>query len=226
MADINTLLRIVPPFTILDRCQLAVVLENSTDSTTLGYVGNFTANKSYEGAVRYNFDVPSLSKFDIYTKPMDALNAYWSALDDSGWATKYKPSSGNGTASDPYLITSAWQLAWLKKMTIYDSKKASTNNPDAGKYNIPDVHFKLETNIFIEPGLNWEAFGASSYPFSANFDGNNKFIYGMNLINQSQGHVGFFADTDSATISNLTVKGTVYSTGGTYLAGIAGTAAN
>lgn len=60
--------------------------------------------------------------------------------------------------------------------------------------------------------------------FNSNFDGGGNTIYGMNITNSDQGHYGLFADADTATISNITVKGTVNMTGGTYVGGIAGTA--
>ena len=154
-----------PPFSIADRYQLAVILKNSTDSISMAYVGNYTTEKNFDAAVRYNFPVDSLSRFDIYTIPMDAIDAYW---DENGWIDKYKPT-GTGTETDPYLISTAWQLAWLKAMTIYD--KVSSNNNNKNQYITPDKYYKLDTNIFCEPGLNWIPIGESSTSFSSNFDG-------------------------------------------------------
>ena len=126
--------------------------------------------------------------------------------------------------TDPYLISTAWQLAWLKAMTIYD--KVSSNNNNKNQYITPDKYYKLDTNIFCEPGLNWIPIGESSTSFSSNFDGGNNLIYGMNIDSKSEGHFGFFSDTENANISNLSIKGTVSMTGGTYMGGFSGTSLN
>ena len=206
----------VPPFSIAERFQLAVILKNSTSSVSVGYAGEYTTTKDFQGAVRYNFPVDSLIRFDIYTIPMDGLNEYW---DENGWIDKYKPA-GTGTESDPYLLSTAWELAWLKAMTIYD--KVSSNNTDKGQYNIPSKYFKLNTNIFCTPDLNWKPIGGSATTFSANFDGGGNFIYGMNITKQGSGHFGFFSDTDGANISNLTIKGTITEAAGAYMGGFIG----
>ena len=212
---------LTPPFSIADQSQLAVVLKNSADSINYAYIGNYTTTKNFIGAVRYNFPVDSLSRFDFYTIPMDALNSYNTGDAYGNWTTVYKPTSGTGTSSDPYLINTAWQLAWLKAMTVFDKVG---NNSDKNQYNIPSKYYKLTTNIFCEPGLNWKPIGNSQVAFNSNFDGGGNTIYGMNITNSDQGHYGLFADADTATISNITVKGTVNMTGGTYVGGIAGTA--
>ena len=82
---------------------------------------------------------------------MDALNSYNTGDAYGNWTTVYKPTSGTGASSDPYLINTAWQLAWLKAMTVFDKVG---NNSDKNQYNIPSKYYKLTTNIFCEPGLN------------------------------------------------------------------------
>ena len=143
---------------------------------------------------------------------MDSLNPYYNA---DNWETVYKPT-GSGTADDPYLLSTAWNLAWLKAISV--------THPE---YNSTSVYYKLTTNIYVEDDVNWKQIGFSSVAFKGHFDGDGNEITNLNISNSS--HNSFFAMTDSATIKNLTVKGKLVNTltsGGSYFAGIVGAAQN
>ena len=175
------------------------------------YSSKFNSEKTYTEAVRYNFPITSFTKFDLYTYAMDQINAYY----DDGWGTKYKPTTGDGSSGNPYLIETAWNLAWVKAIT--------TNNTN---YNNPDVYYKLTTNIYISDTLSWKPIGQTS-EFKANFDGGGNEIINM-IITDKYSHVGLFGFTNGATISNLIAKGsiTAVTSGGSFFGGIIGQATN
>ena len=66
--------------------------------------------------------------------------------------------SGNGTPSDPFIITTEAQLRTV--------------------YIIPSAHYKLGANIDLTPGFT-RIGGSSSWPFTGSFDGNGYKISGL-----------------------------------------------
>ena len=202
----------LPPFTMTAGSELAITL-SAKGNKEFRYVGKFTNEKNFKAATRYNFSMTSATKFDTYTDEMDQINAYY----DNGWATQYKPTTGNGTQSNPYIIATAWNLAWLKAII-----KLNGNT-----YNNSSVYYQLDTNITIDETVDWKEIGDTSISFKANFDGNGNEITGLSITAQNS-HEGLFGVTDGATISNLTVSGTVSTSGsgGSYFAGLVGFATN
>ena len=195
---------ITPPFNLPSDSELSIILAGT--STKLRYVGSFTNSKDYVAATRYDFPISSYAIFQNYTIQMDSLNPYYNA---DNWETVYKPT-GSGTADDPYLLSTAWNLAWLKAISV--------THPE---YNSTSVYYKLTTNIYVEDDVNWKQIGFSSVAFKGHFDGDGNEITNLNISNSS--HNSFFAMTDSATIKNLTVKGKLVNTltsGGSYFAEI------
>ncbi|MBO4937268.1 MAG: hypothetical protein J6C90_02975, partial [Clostridia bacterium] len=75
-------------------------------------------------------------------------------------------TNGSGTEADPYLIESAANLVYLRRM-------CSSSN------NYRDIHFKLMTNIDLNnvawAGIKW---------FNGTFDGNNYTLYNVKLTYQ------------------------------------------
>ena len=66
----------------------------------------------------------------------------------------------------------------------------------------------------------WTAIGTSSAPFKGTFDGGNHVISGL-YINSTKSHQGLFGYINGGTVQNVTVQGSVTSTGGN-IAGIVG----
>lgn len=101
-------------------------------------------------------------------------------------------SSGNGTASLPYKISTGSQLAYLSSLI-----KGNPNSSYASK------HYKLTSDIDLG-SYYW-------YPiehFSGTFDGDNHIIYNMNIDNvkmkyNSLAQFGLFANIDGGTVKNL-----------------------
>ena len=197
----------VPPFSVPDGASMAILLESA--SNKLRYVNTYTSEKDYVAATRYNFSITDFTGFDIFTKPMDLLNPYNTA--DSTWRQEYKPTTGDGSEDNPYLIQNAWNLGWLKSIILCDPQ-----------YNTINTHYKLTTNIYIQNDISWKVFGFSGAPFKGNFDGDGNEIMNLNIDSLSS-HVGFFGGLDSASVSNLTIRGNITSTSSqSYFGGIAG----
>ena len=122
------------------------------------------------------------------------------------WATG-ETLTGDGTADNPYQISDVADL------------KAFRNKVNEGATSI---HAKLMDNI----NLNNEAWtpisnvSAIASAFAGTFDGNGKTISGL-YVNATAANQGLFGLINGATIQNLKVEGTVYSTK-SYVGGIVG----
>ncbi|WP_158024484.1 InlB B-repeat-containing protein [Hornefia porci] len=120
--------------------------------------------------------------------------------------------AGSGSKEDPYLISNGEQLAWL-------AARVNAGNKYNGKY------FKQTEDIDLGDN-NWTPVGKSySYIFAGNYDGNGRTVSGLSIEGTSDYNALFGMvkgdAKEHATIRNLTVKGSV-STSGRYAAGIAG----
>jgi len=107
--------------------------------------------------------------------------------------TQAQFSGGDGTENNPYIITTAEQLAQL----------ASYVNTDNSSYN--DKHYKLGNDLNLsgyQTGEGWIPIG-SSYNFKGIFDGNNKKIIGLKINNTTLENVGLFGYLRTGTIKNL-----------------------
>lgn len=115
--------------------------------------------------------------------------------------------SGSGTQYDPYIIATSAQLAYLAE---------SVNNGESyeGQY------FKLTSNLILAD-RPWTKIGAYGKPFSGNFDGNGKKIYGLNVICPGTYDVGLFGWAQDASIMNCHVCGKIEGSG--TVGGIVGT---
>jgi len=109
--------------------------------------------------------------------------------------------SGSGTKNDPYLIMNPIQLNQLRNFL-----------------NQSGVYFKLMSDIdltdFLEdenPSRGWQPVGSSSAAFKGIVDGNGKTVSGLWINRASTDYVGFFANTDKATIKDLKIVATTIS---------------
>ena len=141
-------------------------------------------------------------------------------------------SSGSGTSSDPFIITTAEQLAWLAaRVTAKDA--AYTGSASANKY------YKLGNDIDLSmyneyyqnsKGRGWAPIGDTTDAagaFRGTFDGNGKKITGLyiNRTSVSDAYSALFGYVYGATIKNLSVvNANVY--GHVIVAGIVASLAN
>lgn len=106
--------------------------------------------------------------------------------------------SGSGTENDPYLILNPIHLNQMRNYL-----------------NQSGVYFKLMANIDVEEFIEdewssqgWMPIGTSSTPFIGVLDGNGKSISGFWIDRPNTDNVGLFANTDGATIKDLTINST------------------
>ena len=110
---------------------------------------------------------------------------------------------GSGTVSDPYLIYTGAQLAYLAQTT-------NAGTTYSGEY------FKLMNNIDLNH-IEWTPIGqgrnttetyTSTLSFYGNFDGNYHTVANMKILNAQTTYTGLFGCLYGACVSNLGVVGT------------------
>ena len=141
------------------------------------------------------------------------LSVALTSIADTWDGSAKKWTNGSGTSSDPYLIESAANLAYLSAMV-------EAGESYAGKY------FKQTVDIDFN-NLEWTSIGIfSAYPFSGVYDGGSKNILKFTLNSEST--TGLFGYIKDATIKNITVSGKDErtSTKLSYIGGIIGRAEN
>ena len=124
---------------------------------------------------------------DIYPK-FDKTDLLWNGDISDSFA------GGSGSEEDPYLISSASELAYL-------AEYVSLGGATEGKY------FALTDNIVLGNCENRTLFapiGSAGNPFSGNFDGCGYIISGLTV--DSDSFAGLFGYTSDASVSNLIIK--------------------
>ena len=106
--------------------------------------------------------------------------------------------SGSGTENDPYLVLNPIHLNQLRNFLNQDG-----------------VYFKLMADIdlteYLEdenPSQGWQPIGSSSAAFKGIVDGNGKTVSGLWIKRANTDYVGFFGNSDGATIKNLKIVAT------------------
>ena len=126
--------------------------------------------------------------------------------------TEFKADSDTKTTT-AFKISSAESLRALA---------AAVKDADGkGTYNMKGVTFYLAKDITLTS--DWTPISAVKYPtdaFAGTFNGNGKTNSGLS-IRAPENNQGLFGLINGATIKNLKVEGTVYSTG-SYVGGIVG----
>ena len=121
--------------------------------------------------------------------------------------------SGSGTESDPYMITSAEELALLSDL-MYDTGYAAAYYELANDIDLSE--YGEEYNY----GRGWLPIGHPSQPFKGVFNGNGKVITGL-YTNTTQDYIGLFGYVEGGTIENIGLEN-VNITGNWLVGGIAG----
>lgn len=151
--------------------------------------------------------------------------------------TPTKPENGNGTAENPYQITSAAELYWfaglvngtLTDVTKNSSACAKLMNDITVNNNLLDrITYKTDddgnlTNEVANGGnfISWTPIGAANNGYQGTFDGNGKTISGLFFNDSQKSHVGLFDNIYMATIRNVGVVDS-YFFGEHYVGGVCG----
>jgi hypothetical protein len=120
--------------------------------------------------------------------------------------------SGSGTSTDPYLIATLDNLAWLQE---------TANDTAWGRY------YKQTANIDASPTSTWNSnggsspIGNSSVYFTGTYDGSGYTITGLYISRSSTNYVGLFGYTRKATIDSIGLVN-VNITGQNYVASLVG----
>ena len=136
----------------------------------------------------------------VVEPPVSAPADVWDGSAASGFG------GGSGTESDPYLIYTAEELAYL-------ASRVNSGNSYSGQY------FKLMNDIDLA-GKEWSPIGKSeyttnftsaSYVFSGNFDGNNHVISNLCVTQNKTSVNGLFGCARYASFKNLGIEGATVS---------------
>lgn len=149
--------------------------------------------------------------------------------------TPAQPKNGNGTAENPYQITSAAELYWfaglvngtLTDVTKNSSACAKLMNDITVNNNLLDrITYKTDddgnlTNEVANGGnfISWTPIGAANNGYQGTFDGNGKTISGLFFNDSQKSHVGLFDNIYMATIRNVGVVDS-YFFGEHYVGGV------
>ena len=157
----------------------------------------------------------AISMLLIIALPMAKLSAQVST-----WDGTWEPwTHGTGTEADPFLIENAQQLAYLAYRV--------NNGLDAGGGHVSnnDYHYKLMVDVDLNGSedFQWTPIGYwnsnTDYQyFGGHFDGNNHTILGI-YINSNAENIGFWGNTDGATISNVRLYGSIRSSSRRHFVG-------
>lgn len=134
------------------------------------------------------------------------------------WA-QTQPSKGDGEVDNPYIITTAEELAWFRdQVNSGNNFICAKISEDVEVIDMSTVCHAKDKSQNLEE-LSWKPIGKNDYGYQyrGTFDGNNKTITNL-YINESQDNMVFFGSTDQSTIKNLTfvnanVVNTSFSTG-------------
>ena len=137
------------------------------------------------------------------------------------WAQTQTLPAGNGSADNPYKISTAAELAWFRDQVNSGNNRISatlTEDIDLAEF----CHAKDGTKYTDE--LSWTPIGNESNKYIGTFNGNGKIIRNL-YINATSDKTGFFGYATDGSIKNITfdnakVKSIDFYTG--ILAGYAG----
>ena len=102
-------------------------------------------------------------------------------------------AGGTGTSSDPYIIESGSEFAYLSSLVS-----------DGNALN--DIYFELESDVDLN-SIEWEPIGSDdSHPFSGVFDGNGHAITNMKVEGGFKGRVGLFGSLKDAVVKDLAIE--------------------
>ena len=146
------------------------------------------------------YEKETSTKIESARHDAPARDGYPHALWGGAWAqTPSRPSSGDGKVDNPFLISTAAELAWFRDYVNNESQYASatlTDDIDLSKFcHAADAATNTEE-------LSWDPIGNGSM-YCGTFDGNGKTIRNL-YINSTFMFEGFFGYAKNGCIKNIT----------------------
>lgn len=134
--------------------------------------------------------------------------------------TASKPAVGDGSAENPYQITTAGELKWFCQSASKSACAKLMANVIYNENVIVDGTVNEDTSGFVA----WTPMGNRSYPYTGTFDGNGHYISGLYCTSTyTSNYRGLFGCVDGATIKNLTIKDSCfYATNDQYMGAFVG----
>ena len=185
--------------TIVQEGQIATV--NATPKDGYVFFGWFVDDTLVSVDAEYSFEMPSSSYNLIARFTAHTSDISWDIWDGS-IATGF--AGGSGTESDPYLISTGAQLAYLA-----NAINSSNSNTLYNKY------YRLTNSIDLG-GLEWDPIGCCyssssplDYTFQGHFDGNGYTVSNFKITSSKYSyyrHFGLFGYVYGGTIENLGVE--------------------
>lgn len=120
----------------------------------------------------------------------------------SAEVTLQKPTFGDGSSSDPYILKTKENLYWFANQANYSGICAKLGNDITVNSNVLDSNWNLNSGPFDE----WTPIAN----YCGTFDGNNYSISGIYINNTGNDYQGFFdsigySDSASGYVKNLTI---------------------
>ena len=161
---------------ILSLCSINIMnyhdlLTTSTEEQTLNETDETNGGGNSQSDILENDEV---------TANAPTNSGYWT--DSGNYATSF--AGGSGTSSDPYLIETPQQLAYLS----YLVNNSSTNSQYASLY------YKQTANLDMS-AYWWDAIGTSTYPFKGYYDGGDYTISNL-LVDDNSNYEGLLVMLD------------------------------
>ena len=119
------------------------------------------------------------------------------------WAqTTKRPASGDGTVDNPFLISTAAELAWFRDHVNEDYANVKASAKLIADIDLSEFCHAANASENINQ-KSWEPIGNNTKIYKGTFDGNNKTITNL-YINDFQENMGLFGYISQSTIKNLT----------------------
>ena len=132
--------------------------------------------------------------------------------------TAVKPAAGDGTANNPYLISTAAELYWF-------ANTVNQKDYDACAKLTADITVNERTHddggAVLDNLITWMPIGSGANPYTGTFDGNNHTVSGL-YFERSVMYMGFFGSVDRGSVLNLTVANSCFLGRNSYVGIICG----
>ena len=119
-----------------------------------------------------------------------------------GWAQTYQPE-GSGTSEDPFVITSAEELAWFRDYV--NNGNSYVDAKIADEVEVIDMKSVCHEATSEATEQSWTPIGSYNCEYGGTFDGNGKVIKNL-YINSSEQYLGLFGYVYNGSIKNITFE--------------------